>query len=581
MTFLRALIAAFALILGAAPALADTVVLNRGNGAEPDTLDPQKATGQWENNIIGDMLMGLMTEDAKGNPINGMAESYTTSEDGLVWTFKLRPDAVWSDGEPVTAEDFVYAYQRINNAATASQYASLTHIIKNADKVLRGEVPPDQIGAKAIDAKTLELTLEHPAPYLPYQLMHYAMYPVPKHTIDKVGEAWVQPGNYVSNGPFVLVEWRPNAYVKVKKNPKFFDAANVKIDEMTYSSSEDLVTAVKRFRAGEFDLSQGVPGQMIDELKKTMPDELRISDYMSTFYIVFNLTRDPWKDERIRNALGLAMDREVVVEKILRAGEAPAYELVPKTIPNYPHTAILNYAGMTMPERIEKAKALLAEAGYGPDNPLRVTFLHQQSTDAKRIAAALQSMWKAIGVQMTPQGTETKIAYNSMRTQDYDVALAGWIADFPDASNYLYLAKTSSEEMNYSKYSNAAFDQLNIDGDSELDAVKRGDLLNKAEQLMLDEAPMVPLYHAVSRNLVATYVKGWENSITNIHRTRWISIEGPRKSPGVVAAKDGGDGATVAADSQSDRPWYWWIVAIWEWFKGLLCSWFGIACPSA
>lgn len=541
---IKALAAALAACLAlAAPAAeaADPVVLYRGNGAEPDTLDPQKATGQWENNILGDMFMGLMTEDSKGEPLYGMAESYTVSDDGLVWTFKLRPGIVWSDGVPVTAGDFVFAYQRINSAATSSQYASLTHVIKNAAGVLAGTIPPDQIGARAIDDATLELTLEHPASYLPQLLMHYALYPVPKHAIEKFGDDWVKPGNYVSNGAYTLAEWRPNEFVRVVKNPKFFDAANVKIDEVVYYSQEDQLANVKRFRAGETDISQGIPGQQIDELRRSMPDKVRIAPYIANWYITFNLTEDPWKDQRIRTALGLAINREELTGKILRAGETPAYTFVQPNIPNYPHEAKLFYADMPMDQRLALARKLLAEAGYGPDNPLTFEFLHMQSTDSKRIGIALQGFWAQIGVKMTPAGSETKTVYANLRNQNFQVALAGWIADYPDASNYLYLAETSSEEMNYSKYSNAAFDQLNNDADNEPDPVKRGEMLNRAEQMMLDDAPMVPIYNAVSRNLVAPYVKGWDDALTNNHRTRWISID--------VEAQAAARGKTKAASA--------------------------------
>ena len=574
MTNIRAAFAAILAaltLLTAAPALAEPVILKRGNNAEPDSLDPQKATGQWENNIIGDMIVGLMTDDAKGAPIYGVAESYTVSDDGLVWTFKLRPDAVWSDGVPVTAGDFVFALQRINDPKTQSQYVTLTHVIKNAAAVFAGTMTPDQIGAKAIDDHTLELTLEHPAPYLPSQLTHYAMFPVPKHVIDKVGDDWAKPENFVGNGPFMLKEWRPNEYVRSVKNPKFYDAANVKIDEVYYYSQEDQIANVKRFRAGEYDISIGVPSQLLAELKRTMPDELRVAQAVTVWYVVFNLKREIWKDPRVRLALGLAIDRETIAEKIMGAGETPAYALVPPLIPDYPHTAQLDYAKMSLRDRQAKARELLKAAGYGPKNPLSFEFLHMQSTDAKRIGASLQTMWRDIGVNMTPNGSETKIVYNNLRAQNYDVGLAGWLADFPDASNYLYLAETSSDEMNYSKYSNAKFDQLNIDADNEKDGAKRAEILTEAEQILLDDAPMVPIYFAVSRNLVATYVKGFENSPTNLHRTRWMSIDKTQQAA-VAADKAKADAPPVEVASADTAPppaaepgppakkfsWFWW-----------------------
>ncbi len=545
MRFLKSFFVLWAAIALHLAAAAGPVVLQRGNGAEPNTLDPQKASGQWENNIIGDMMIGLTTDNAKGEPIPGIAESWTVSDDGLVWTFKLR-DAVWSDGVPVTADDFVFAYQRINDPKTLSEYKTVTHIIKNAYEYMKGTKAASDIGARAVDAKTLELTLTHPAPYLPYLLSHYAMYPVPKHAVEKYGDAWSKTGNYVSNGAYMLSEWKPNEYVKVVKNPKFWDAANVKIDEIFYYSQEDLIATTKRFRAGETDLSMGTPSQLIPELKRAMPDKLRIAPYLTSWYVVFNLTRDRWKDQRIREALGLAIDRETIANTIMAAGELPAYALVPPGIPNYPHDAKVNYAAMPLAERQAKARALLAEAGFGPDNPLSFEFLHPQSTDAKRIASTLQSMWAAIGVKMTPAGTETKTVYNNLRAQNFDVAWAGWAADFPDASSYLYLAKTASEEMNYSKWSDAAYDQLNIDADNERDAVKRGEMMNRAEQMLLDTSVMVPVYFAVSRNLVETYVSGWENALNNQHRSRWLNVDMDAKAksraagPADAAGNEGG-----------------------------------------
>ena len=576
MKSLKILVTAFAVLAAPvaasqAPASGAPVMLHRGNGAEPDTLDPHKATGQWENNIIGDMMMGLTTDDVRGEPIPGMAESWETSEDGLVWTFKLRPEAVWSDGEPVTAHDFVFALQRINNPATSSQYASITHIIKNAREVSMLELPPEQIGARAIDDHTLELTLAHAAPYLPSLLTHYTFFPVPRHAVEKHGDAWVRPGNYISNGAFTLTAWNPNSFVEVRKNPRFYDAANVAIDAVRYYSQEDQIANAKRFRAGELDLSAGIPGQLLDELRRSIPEKVRTAQAIINWYIVFNLTRDTWKDERIRTALGMAIDREVIVQQILRGGETPAYTFIPPGIPGYPYTAKLSYADMTMAERIARAKELLAEVGYGPGNPLRFELLHMQSTDGKRIATALQSMWKTIGVEMTPAGSETKVVYANLRQQNFDISIAGWIADFPDASSHLYLAKTASEEMNYAKYSNAAFDQLNIDADNEPDAAKRSELLARAEQILLDDAPMVPIYNAVSRNLVQPYVRGFEDALTNVHRTRWMSIDRGGQaadaseaaaSPGQASPQDGGAAATPAPaqGAGGESMAVWWLL---------------------
>ncbi len=514
-------LAAAVTLAGAAMA----VTLHRGNAQEPDTLDPQRATSSWEGAIIGDMLMGLMTEDAAGEPIPGMASHYEVSADGLTWTFHLRPDAVWSDGEPVTAEDFVFALRRINDPATAAQYATLTHVVKNARAASLGEVPLEQIGVRAVDAQTLELTLEHPAPYLPHLLTHYTMYPLPRHVLAKAGDNWVKPGTYVSNGPYMLSAYLPGEYVEVVKNPRFFDAGNVAIDTVRYYGQDDQNAALKRFRAGEYDTVSGVPGQMIPELRRTVPEALRIAPMYATSYLIFNMRLAPFSDLKVRRALALAVDRETIVGRIMGGGEAAASAMVPPGIPNYPHDAAVPGYADGMDARRAEARRLLAEAGYGPGNSLRFTIIHNQLTDTRRIAAALQSMWKAVGVEMTPQAMEGKTVAAQLRGGDYDVAWAAWVADFPDATNFLYLAETRAGEMNRPRYSNPLYDELILKAEGEPDASQRGEMLSEAEQIMLNDVPLAPVFHSVSRNLVGPHVIGWADSPDNVHRTRWLRID--------------------------------------------------------
>ncbi len=563
---------------------AEPIVLHRGNGAEPDSLDPHKATGSWENNIVGDMLIGLLTDDAMARPVPGAAVSWETSADGLVWTFKLREGMLWSDGVPVTAEDFVFALQRINSPETNAQYASLTHVVKNAAAALAGDVPVTDIGIRALDPMTVQITLEHPAPYLTELLTHYTFFPVPKHAVMAHGNDWVKAGNYVSNGPYMLAEWQPNSFVHVVRNPNFYDNANVQIDEVYYYSSEDQVASLKRFRAGEFDLNAGIPAQQIDFIRAELGDYLRIAEYVTVNYIVFNLTRPTFQDVRVRTAISMLIDRETITDRIMKAGETPAYSIVPASIPNYPVKARLAWSEMPMAERIERAKALLAEAGFGPANPLRFQFSHPSSTDAKRIATALQQMWRAGGVEVELIPGEVRVTYNNLRSQNFDVGWAGWIADFPDAKNFLYLAESRSGEMNYSKYDSVAFNDLVLASDNEADVAKRGELLRQAEQMLIDDAPMAPVLFSVSRNLVNSYVKGFEDNLTNIHRTRYMRIEGPRTPPGQTEVATAGDpGASVDVPGEDSGKGFFgtiwgWIVGAWNWFLSLLCSWFGIAC---
>ncbi|NWH08632.1 MAG: peptide ABC transporter substrate-binding protein [Alphaproteobacteria bacterium] len=542
-------------------------VLHRGNNSEPDTLDPHKASGQWENNIISDMFVGLMTFDPKGQPILGAAESYEVSPDGLTYIFKIREGHLWSDGVPVTADDFVFSLRRINDPQTAAQYASITFVVKNAEAVNAGRLPLDAIGARAIDAQTLEITLEHPAPFFPQLLTHYTMYPVPEHVVEAVGERWTKPGVMVSNGAYVLAQWNPNDVVRLVKNPHFYDAAEVSIDEVNFYPIQDVEATLKRFRAGELDTANNFPRTQLPWLLANLPAETHVAPFILSMYVAFNTTRPPFDDMRVRQALGLAIDREFIVSRVLNAGETASYALVPTGIVNYPATAQLRYKDVPLAERMERAKALLAEAGYGPNNPLRARFSIQNNADNKRLGVALQDSWRQIGAAIEFDFTESKVHYNNLRQQNYDFAWAGWIADYNDAKNYLYLGETRSAEMNYMKWSNATYDQLIQEADATADLTLRAQIMSRAEQILLDEAPMVPVYYGTSRNLVQSYIAGWEDNPVDVHRTRFLSFSGPRRVP-VPVAEAAREAEAQAEDEQSWSGWFW----------GGVCAWTGLGC---
>lgn len=572
-------IAAALTLAAALSSAALAVTLHRGNQNDPDTLDPHKATGQWESNILGDMFLGLATEDAGANPIPGAAESWTTSADGLVWTFSMRQGAVWSDGVPVTAHDFVYSLRRQLDPATASQYASMLYDIAGAEAVNAGKAELETLGVRAVDDMTLEITLTHPATYLPQLLMHQITYPVPKHVIDKAGDSWVRPENYVSNGAYRLMAFRPTDHVRVVKNEKFYDAANVKIDEIYYYPTDDSQAALKRFRTGELDLNIGFPSQQIEFLRNNMADTLHVSTLVNVRYVAMNTARKPFDDIRVRQAIALAINREVITRDILRAGEQPAYSLVPPGTAGYEDGPRLAFEQWPMDKRLADAKLLLQEAGYGPDKPLSFRYNYIADNDSRSVAAALQGMWRSVGMRVELVSSEKKVHYNTVRAGDYDVSENNWFADFNDAKNFLFLTQPSANDMNVSKYSNMEFETLIRESDQQTDPAVRAGLMKKAEALMLSESPVTPLFYGVSRNLVQTWVKGWEDNLLNVHRSRFLSVEG-RPGDKATAASPTEDATALDAPSSSDRPWYWWLVAIWEWFAGLLCSWFGVACAA-
>jgi oligopeptide transport system substrate-binding protein len=499
--------------------------LHRGNGAEPETLDPAKADKAQEMNIIVDMMIGLMTDDARGEPIPGAAERYDVSEDGLTWTFTIR-DHQWSDGKPVTAEDFVYAWQRALTPATAAEYASLLYVFKNGKAINTGAMPASALGARAIDARTLELQLENPVPYLPELLTHTTSFAVPRHVVEAKGKEWTKPGNYVGNGPYTLAEWVPNDHVTLVKNPRFYDAANVAIPRVMYFPTADYDTALRQFRAGELDQQERLPPQQIDWLRANMPEALQMVPQQRTEYLVFNLSKPPFDDARLREAISLASDREMITEKIRRLGEPPAYSVVPPTMAHYSGGPQLAFRSLSPAQRLKRAQDLMHAAGYGPDKLLRIRFSVRSTAPAERSeAAALQQMWRQIYVQADIVAADQAVFYNNLREGDFDVGKATWGADFNDARNFLYLLMgDAGDGMNYGRYHNNRFDALMRQADQERDASRRAMSMRAAEALALRDSAWAPLYFAVTGDLVQPYVRGWVPNAIDENRSRWLSL---------------------------------------------------------
>ncbi|TCS60596.1 peptide ABC transporter substrate-binding protein [Varunaivibrio sulfuroxidans] len=505
-----------------APAHGESV-LRVANMGEPATLDPQLVSGTWENRIVGDMFLGLMTEDAAGKAVLGAAQSYKISNGGLTYTFKIRPHT-WSDGVPVTADDFVFSLRRILNPATAAEYASLLYPIKNAEAVNTGKMKPDALGVKAIDANTLRIDLSGPTPYFLGLLTHYTAWPVPKHVIEKWGKAWIKPGHIVSNGPYVLDKWVPNSYVKLKKNPKFYDAANVHIDRVVYYPQEDRAAAQKRFRAGEIDVDTDISSGQINWLRANMASDIRIAPYLGTYYYVVNTTKKPFTDVRVRRALSMAINRKVIVDKVLKTGEIAAYSFVPPGVDNYGTPSYVTWKDMPYAKRLAEAKTLLKAAGFGPDHPLKLTLSYNTSENHKRIAVAVAAMWKGLDVQTELYNAEAKVHYANLKQGKFQVARAGWIADYNDAQDFLYLLDSHTGALNYGRYKDASFDRLMAQAAQTVDLKKRADVMRQAEAIAMADQPVMPIYYYISKELVSPRVKGWIDNTKDIHRTRWLTL---------------------------------------------------------
>jgi len=499
-------------------------VFRRGVGANPDSVDPHKAQGTWENDVIGDMFIGLFTEDAKAQPIPGVAESWTVSEDQKTWTFKLK-HTNWSDGTPLTAKDFEYSLRRLENPKTlGAVYASVQYTILNAQKVNSGQLPPEQLGVKAIDDYTLEIKLEYPAPYLPGLLKHYTAFPVPQHVVEKFGDQWTRPENIVVNGAYKLKEWRSGDYLRLEKNAAFADTANVCFNEVIFYTQSDHATMVLRAQAGDIDMNNSFPTGQLEETNKKLPGWPRVAPMMATTYTAANITKPPFNDVRVRKALALAMDREYITQDILKGGEIPAYGFVPKGLNGYSTPAEFTWKSMPRADRLKEAAKLLQEAGYGPNKPLSFEYQFRASGNNPRIAPVLQDNWKEIAPWVDAQirQVETKDLYKQLQSKDFALADAGWVADYNDAYNFLYLMDSRTGAMNYGGYNNKNYDALLDKSNVELDAAKRADILHQADEMMLADTAVLPLLIRVTQDIVSPAITGYEDNAEDIHRTRLV-----------------------------------------------------------
>jgi oligopeptide transport system substrate-binding protein len=520
-----------AMLVGAAlpllpPASAEEV-LRRGNGAEPGSLDPHRMDGSWEVEIANDLFVGLTTIDAAARPIPGAAESWTTSPDGLVWTFKLRPGLAWSDGSPLTGADFVFAFRRLLDPKTAAKYASIQYVIKNAAAVNTGKMPPEALGVRAPDPQTVEITLATPTPFLPGLLSHVTAMPVPKEAVNRFGDGWVKPGQMISNGAYALSEYSPHDFIKLTRNSHFYDAAHVAVDEVIYYPIEDENVALTRFRAGELDAnitSGGFPIDQLPWLQQNMPGQAHIAGGLLNAYIALNMRKAPFNDVRARRAVSLCIDREILATKVARDQSRPAYAFVPPGIANYANTAHLDFAGKPMSERIAEAKRLLTEAGYSDKTPLTVEHLYMNSLAARRSAVAEAAMLKACGIILHLIANEPKVHYRTIQEGDFTMAAAAWGADYNDPQNFLYLLDSRSLGFNYGGYHSTKFDALMDQAKTEMDLTKRAAILAQAEQTALDDSAVVPLLFPTTRTLVNPRVRGYEDNVVNAHPTRWMSL---------------------------------------------------------
>lgn len=490
--------------------LAEKQTLVRNNGSEVQSLDPHKIEGVPESNVSRDLFEGLLISDVEGHPSAGVAEKWE-NKDFKVWTFHLRKDAKWSDGSPVTAHDFVYSWQRLADPKTASPYASYLQYghIANIDDIIAGKKPTSDLGVKAIDDNTFEVTLSEPVPYFYKLLVHPSVSPVPKAVVEKFGDKWTQPANIVTNGAYKLKDWVVNERIVLERNTNYWDNAKTVINQVTYLPISSEVTDVNRYRSGEIDMTyNNMPIELFQKLKQEIPKEVHVDPYLCTYYYEINNQKAPFTDVRVRTALKLALDRDIIVNKVKNQGDLPAYSYTP------PYT---DGAKLVEPEwfkwsqdkRNAEAKKLLAEAGYTADKPLTFNLLYNTSDLHKKLAIAVASIWKKnLGVDVKLENQEWKTFLDSRHQGTFDVARAGWCADYNEPTSFLNTMLSDSSN-NTAHYKSPAFDKLIADTLQVTDEAQRTELYTKAEQQLDKDSAIVPVYYYVNARLVKPWVGGY------------------------------------------------------------------------
>lgn len=498
---------------------ADVQELTRGNGTEVATLDPHKSQGVPESHVIRDLLEGLVNQDADGNTIPGVAESWETA-DNKKFVFHLREDAKWSNGDPVTADDFVYSFQRAVDPATASPYSWYMEYTKmvNAKDIISGKKDKSELGVKAVDAHTLEIQLDTAVPYFVMMMGHTTVKPVHQATVEKFGDKWTKPGNFVGNGAFVVNSWVVNERLELLRNEQYWDNQETKLDKVTYLPIENPVAEMNRFLSGEISFTSTLPTEHFKRLQKEHPESVSVEGSLCTYYYSFNTQKKPFDDVRVRKAISYAIDRDIVSGAILGQGQKPAYFLTPEITAGF-NPELPAYGKMTQDERNAEAKRLLTEAGFGPENPLKFTLLYNTSENHKKIAVAAGSMWKkTLGLEVSLENQEWKTYLDSKDQGQFEVARAGWCGDYNEASSFLTLM-VSKNTTGGKHYLSAEYDALIEKALKSTSEEERTAIYLQAEQLLAKDMPIAPIYQYVRSRLLSPQVGGFpaENAEEKIY----------------------------------------------------------------
>ncbi|MFA0085690.1 ABC transporter substrate-binding protein [Vibrio sp. 10N.261.51.F12] len=489
--------------------LAESQHVVRGNDAEVATLDPAKAEGLPEMHVIRDLFEGLVIQDSDGNVIPGVAQSWETS-DNQTFTFHLRPDAKWSNGDAVVASAFVYSLKRAVDPATASPngwYLKMTRI-NNIGDILKGEKPTSELGIKAIDDLTLEFKLDSPVPYFVAMTGHTSMMPVHRASVEALGDKWARPGNLVSNGAFTLTQWVVNERIELVKNSRYWNNAQTVLSEVTFIPFESQTAALNRYMAGEVDITSDVPAQMAEKLKKDQKDAYTVVPLLCTYYYAFNTTRAPFDDVRVRKAVSYTIMRDVITNGVTKVGNIPAYTFAHQYVAGFKATQP-DYSRWTQSQRDQQAQQWLAQAGYGEDNPLKVKLLYNTSESNKSIAVAISSMLnKNLNAEVELENQEWKSYLVARREGDFDILRTSWCGDYNEASTFLSLM-TSDSAGNRAFYESDQYDQQIAKALMATDQKTRNQFYDQAEATLVKDMPIAPIYYYMQARLVRPTIGGF------------------------------------------------------------------------
>jgi oligopeptide transport system substrate-binding protein len=509
----------------AAAVAAQTLLL--GNGAEPEDLDPQVVTIYSDQNILLALFEGLTAVDEKtSQAVPAAAKSWEVSTDGLTWTFHLRDGLRWSNGDALTAGDFTRSWQRMLSPALGAEYANLLYPIRNAEAFNQGTVAePGMLGLSAPDQATVKVVLERPVPYFPVLVAQPPWYPVNPRVLErfgamsKRGTQWTRPGNLVGNGPFTLAEWVPNARIVVAKNPHYWNADKVTLRQIVFFPTENPDTEERDFRAGQLHVTYSLPVSKIDAYRRDAPDRLRVDPFLQTFFLRFNVKRPPFDDARVRRALSLAIDRDIISLRVLSGGYPAAHSLTPPDCGGYTARARVGLDA-------EQARRLLSEAGHAGGVGIP-TFEVQVRNDGVQapVMEAIQAMWaKQLGIHVTLATLEQKTWIQNQQTLNYSVSTSGWAGDFLDPVTFLDLFVTEGGN-NWTGWGDNAYDRMIQEAAATTDPQSRMEVFQKAEAYLLEQSPVTPLYFGAHSYLIKPEVKGWVPALLGYHRYAFVRLE--------------------------------------------------------